>query len=345
MEEENQVTRRIGTIVRCAFAALAAFVAVAAPINAAAVEVNIGRQLGIGYLQVYVMQDQKLFEKHAKAEGIGDFKVTYHAIGSPAVLNDGLLSGKLDVVVAGPTSFLVLWDRTRGTANPVKMISGLSQQPVYLVANTPRIKTLADFTAEDRIAVPAVRTSTQAILLGIAAEKLFGPDQRTHFDKMEIAYSHPDAVVAMSTRSGITAHFASIPFYGQELALPGMHKVTDSYELLGGPATLFCLWTTTRFHDDNPKVMHALWGALEEATQFIKQHPKEATKIYIELDHSKQSVDSILQTLADPQVVYSLAPKNLMPFADYMARTGMLREKPASWKDLVFPEALPLPGS
>jgi len=339
------MSRSIGTIGRGVLAALAALVIATASTAADAIEVNIGRQLGIGYLQMYVMQEQKLLEKHAKSEGIDDFKVTYHAIGSPAVLNDGLLSGKLDIAVAGPTSFLVLWDRTRGSANPVKLISGLSQQPVYLVVNTPRIRTLADFTPDDRIAVPAVRTSTQAILLGIAAEKMFGPDQRTHFDKMEIAYSHPDAVVAMSTRSGITAHFASIPFYAQELALPGMHKVTDSYELLGGPATLFCLWTTTRFHDGNPKVVKALWGALEEATRFINEHPKEATKIYIDIEHSKQPVDEILATLADPQVVYALAPKNLMPFADYMARSGMLREKPASWKDLVFPEALALPGS
>lgn len=312
---------------------------------AGAVDVRIGRQLGVGYLQVYVMQDQKLLEKHAKAEGIENFNVTYHAIGSPAVLNDGLLSGKLDIVVAGPTSFLVLWDRTRGSANPVKMISGLSQQPVYLIANTPRIKTLADFTPEDRIAVPAIKTSTQAILLGIAAEKMFGPEQRTRFDKMEIAFSHPDAVVALASRSVISAHFASIPFYQQELAMPGMHSVISSYDILGGPATLFCLWSTSRFHSDNPKVIHALWGALEDATAFIKQHPAEAAKIYLKLDNAKQPVDSITKIFDDPQVVYSLTPKNIVPIAEYMAKNGMLHEKPASWKDLVFPEALSLPGS
>lgn len=312
---------------------------------AGAVEVRIGRQIGIGYLQIYVMQERKLLEKHAKAEGIDDLELTYRAIGSPAVLNDGLLSGKLDIVVAGPTSFLVLWDRTRETANPVKMISGLSQQPVYLIANTPRIRTLADFTPDDRIAVPAIKTSTQAILLGVAAQKMFGPDQRTRFDKMQIAYSHPDAVVALAARSGITAHFASIPFYEQELAQPGMHKVISSYDILGGPATLFCLWSTSRFHAENPKIVHALWGALEEATAFIKQHPADAARIYLRLDNSKQSVESIAQILADPQVVYSLAPQNIMPIADYMAKNGMLREKPASWKDLVFPEAHSLPGS
>ena len=68
-----------------------------------ATEVRIGRQLGVGYLQVYVMQEQKLLEKYAKEEGIDALDVTYQPIGSPALLNDGLLAGKLDIVVAGPT--------------------------------------------------------------------------------------------------------------------------------------------------------------------------------------------------------------------------------------------------
>ncbi len=308
-------------------------------------EVRIGRQLGVGYLQAYVMQEQKLLEKYAKEEGIDKLDVTYKAIGSPAVLNDGLLSGQLDIVVAGPTSFLILWDRTRDSSNPVKMIAGLSQQPVYLIANTPRIKTLKDFEEDDRIAVPAIKTSTQSILLGIAAEKIYGPDQRGHFDKMQIPFSHPDAVIALLSRSAISAHFASIPFYDQELGQAGTHKVTSSYDILGGPATLFCLWGTSQFRAENPKIVRALWKALQDATAFIKQQPTEAAQIYIRLDNSKVSVDGIKQTLADPQVIYSLTPVNIMPFADYMAKIGMLRHKPASWKDLVFPEAYALPGS
>ena len=308
-------------------------------------ELTIGRQLGVGYLQLYVMQEQKLIEKYAKEEGLGDFKVTYRPIGSPALLNDGLLSGKLDIVVAGPTSFLVLWDKTRTSSNPVKMIAGLSEQPLYLITNKPSIKSLKDFTDQDRIAVPAVKTSTQAILLGIAAEKLYGPGQRSHFDKMEIAFSHPDAMAALLSGSTLTAHFASIPFYDQELAHGGTHSVIGSTDILGGPSTLFCLWGTTRFRDDNPKVMRAVWKALEASTLFIKQHPADAAKMYIDIEHSKYSVEAITKILADPQVIYSLAPTNIMPFADYMQKSGMLHTKPASWKDLVFPEAAALPGS
>lgn len=314
-------------------------------VTAETTEIRIGRQLGVGYLQIYVMQERKLIEKYAKEEGLDNLDVSYKAIGSPAVLNDGLLSGKLDIVVAGPTSFLVLWDRTRTSGNPVKMIAGLSQQPVYLIANTPRLKSLKDFTAEDRIAVPAIKTSTQSILLGIAAEKMYGTDKRGHFDQMQIAFSHPDAVVALLSRSTIAAHFASIPFYDQELAQPGTHKVLSSYDILGGPATLFCLWGTSQFRTENPKIMRALWRALEEATDFIKHRPSEAATIYIKLDNSKLAVDAITKILADPQVIYSLTPKNVVPFADYMAKSGMLRDKPESWKDLVFPEAQGLPGS
>lgn len=261
------------------------------------------------------------------------------------MLNDGLLAGKLDIVVAGPTSFLVLLDRTRNSGNPVKMIAGLSEQPVYLIANTPRIKSLKDFTDSDRIAVPAIKTSTQAILLGIAAEKLYGPQQRSHFDKMEISFSHPDAVTALLSGSVITAHFASIPFYDRELAHGGTHKVTSSYDILGGPATLFCLWETSQFRTENPKIIRALWKALTDATDFIRRHPAEAAEIYIKLDHSKFSVDAIAKILTDPQVVYSLTPTNIMPIADYMAKLGMLHNKPGSWKELVFPAAYALPGS
>ena len=332
---------------RIAAAAMCALIAFVICGSAAgeATEVRFGRQLGVGYLQIYVMQEEKLLEKYAKEEGIDSLNVTYQPIGSPALLNDGLLSGKLDIVVAGPTSFLVLWDRTRNSSNPVKMIAGLSEQPLYLIANTPRIKSLKDFTDSDRIAVPAIKTSTQAILLGIAAEKLYGPEQRLHFDKMEVSFSHPDAVTALLSGSVITAHFASIPFYDQELAHGGTHKVISSYDILGGPATLFCLWGTSQFRADNPKITRALWKALAAATDFIKQHPAEAASIYIKLDHSKFPAEAITKILADPQVVYSLTPTNLMPFADYMAKLGMLHNKPESWKDLVFPEASALPGS
>lgn len=35
-------------------------------------EVRVAKQYGLGYLQMMLMEDQKLVEKHARAAGLGD---------------------------------------------------------------------------------------------------------------------------------------------------------------------------------------------------------------------------------------------------------------------------------
>jgi NitT/TauT family transport system substrate-binding protein len=47
----------------------------------------------------------------------------------------------------------------------------------------------------------------------------------------------------------------------------------------------------------------------------------------------------------DPQVRYTIAPEAVKPYADFMYQVGTIKNKPASWKDLFFPEIHNLPGS
>ena len=42
----------------------------------------------------------------------------------------------------------------------------------------------------------------------------------------------------------------------------------------------------------------------------------------------------------DPEVEFTTRPLTIPPMIDFMARTGSLRVKPATWQDLFFPEAL-----
>src|SRR5580692_11496043 len=93
-----------------AMIALAALMA-AAPAPAEVQELRVTRQLGLGYLQLYVTEDQKLIEKHAKAAGLGDVKVTYLPLGSPSTINDAILSGSADIAGTGVPPFLLLWDK------------------------------------------------------------------------------------------------------------------------------------------------------------------------------------------------------------------------------------------
>ena len=58
-------------------------------------------------------------------------------------------------------------------------IAAYNTLPLTLVTKNPKVQTIKDFTDTDRIAVPAVRASTQAILLQMAAEQAWGPASTT----------------------------------------------------------------------------------------------------------------------------------------------------------------------
>ena len=69
---------------------------------------------------------------------------------------------------------LLLFERSRGE---VRGLAGAGGAPMFLVTRNPDVKKLADFTDKDKIAVPTVKTSTQALILQIAAERELGEDR------------------------------------------------------------------------------------------------------------------------------------------------------------------------
>lgn len=299
-------------------------------------EVRFGRQLGVGYLQLYVMEELRLVEKHAKAAGLGDVKASYKPVGAPAVLNDLLLGGNVDLIAAGTPPFLLLWDKTFGNMG-VKGVSALNAQPSFLNTNKPNIRSLKDFTDKDKIALPSVRVSLQAILLQMAAEKEFGPGQHAKLDHLTVSLAHPEGVAALlSGAAEITAHFTSAPFQYQELENPKISRVISSYDYTG-KASFSALSATTKFVQENPKTYGALLAALREATDLIAKQPEEAARIFIKVDNSKLSVDFLTKMITDKDFSYSLAPEGLLKFADFMHRTGSIKNKPGTWKELFHP--------
>src|SRR4030095_14472661 len=126
-------------------------------------EIKIGKQYGLPYIQCVIMEDSKLIEKHAKLQGLGDIKVDWATLGGPAQLNDGLISGAIDVAAVGLPNLITLWEKTR-TNVKIRAIAGLNFMPLLLVTRDPRIKTLKDYGEKDRIALPSVKISMQAIL-------------------------------------------------------------------------------------------------------------------------------------------------------------------------------------
>src|SRR5450755_4876764 len=148
-------------------------------------------QHGLPYLPLMVMDTLKLVEKHAGKLGIAALKPDYKILGGTQSLVDALLSRQMDFGVTGVPGLATLWDKTAGTPNEVRALSAVQSMPFMLVTNRPAIRTLKDFTDQDRIAVPAVKVSSQAICLQMAAAKLWGDHQYAMLDATTVTRSHP----------------------------------------------------------------------------------------------------------------------------------------------------------
>jgi NitT/TauT family transport system substrate-binding protein len=327
--------------------ALFAAITVAAPPLARAelTEIKVAQQYGIGYLPLMLMEEQKLIEKHAKINGVPDLKVGWPRFAGGNVMNDALLSNSLQFASGGVGPLVTLWARTRGNLD-VKAVAALNSMPLYLNTRNPNVKTIKDFTDKDRIALPAVKVSIQAITLQIAAEKAFGDGQQGKLDPLTVTLSHPDAQAALlSGQSEITAHFGSPPFQYQQLKNPAIHTVLNSYDVLGGPATFNVVWTSAKFRAENPRIYDAFVKALDEAIGQINADRKAATEAYLRISKDKDTVQDILAMLNDPAIVFTTTPQNVMKYVDFMLKTGSIKVRPDSWKDLFFPNVHALSGS
>jgi len=308
-------------------------------------KISIAQQFGIGYLLLDVVRDQRLIEKHGKQQGL-DVQVEWASISGATAMNEALLAGALDVVSAGVPPMLTMWDRTKGKQN-VKAVAALGSLPNYLLSNNPRVKTLKDLGEKDRIAVPAAGVGFQSRTLQIETAKLFGKDDFKRFDTISVSLPHPEATAALiAGGSEINTHFSSAPFYYQALdANKAIHKVISSYDILGGPATFNVLYTTQKFHDQNPKTYKAFYAALVEAAQIVKADKAKAADIFIRVQKSKLSPELVRRIIEDPENDFTVSPHRSYVYADELHKLGVLKNKAASWKDYFFDEAYAGPGS
>jgi NitT/TauT family transport system substrate-binding protein len=301
-------------------------------------ELRVAKQYGLGYLQMMVMEDKQLVEKHAKAGGLGDVKVNWSTFRSSDVMNDALLSGNLDFASLGTNGLATIWAKTKGTPVEVKGAAGFNFLPLALVTREQSVKTVADYTEKHKIAVPAVRVSNQAILLQMAAAKQFGQANYTKLDTLTVSMTHPDAMAALLSGAGeIGSHFASSPFLQKELERPGIRQIVSSTEILGGHINFNILATTTKFHGANPKAYAAYLAAMQEATEIINKDKRAAAELYIRMTRDKSSVDDILKIMnASGEYNFNQRPEGDMRMIQFMHTIGSIKVKPESWNELLF---------
>ena len=309
-----------------------AIVAAQAPLKVAFVQ-----QRGLLYLPVDLMVSGGILQREASKLGLGQIEATATALSGPGPVLDAILAGAADYGTVALPSLLTIWEKTRGTANEVKAVGTVSNGAMTLYSINPNVKTLADFTDKDRIAVPTVRLSFNAMMLQMAAEQLWNDPHR--LDHLTVALGHPDAVAALSAgygKASITAHIGVQPFTDRGLKIPGAHVITDSRKVFGGPLTQITLLATRQTKEKNPALFRAVANALEESIKVADADKRAAAVLWRDAQKAPDSVDDLVAQLNDPGFEFTSQPHRIAYFAAFLHRIGSMKTQVADWKELFW---------
>ena len=328
-----------------AVAAVAAAVLVPGKACAEANVVRVAKQFGVAYMQYMVMQDLKLIEKHAKAAGL-DITTEWATFRSSDVMNDALISGSVDFVSLGIPGIITIWSKTKGTPVEVKGVAGLNVSPLMLMVRDPAIKSIKDFKDNHRIAMPAVKVSMQAIMLQMAAAKEFGDAKFDALDHLTVSMAHPDATAAMlGGQSEITANFSSAPFQYRQMKNPNIRRILTSTELFDEPLSFNIIAATSKFRSREPEALRGVPRGAEGSDRLHQCRQAQGRgdlsegvrRENVSRRHhgsAGRSGDHVQQTKVG----------GIGAFVNFMAKVGTLKNPPADWRDMFFPEAFAAAG-
>lgn len=308
-------------------------------------KVRIAYQFGVGYLPLMIMRQHQLIENQASKMGLGPVTVSWNRFPSGKAMNSALRAGLLDIASGGVVPMIEAWSATLDSAQ-VRGVASLGSMPLDLVTNRKTVNTLADFGEADRIAVPDVKESSQAVLLRMAAAKAFGDANRHRLDPFMVSMSHPQGEKALLARPPtISAHFSGPPFQNEELKSSNTHKLTDSYQIMQGPSSYNLIWSSSLFTKSNPRTLQAVYLAVQEAMSIINDDPDYAARVYLQQSNSPQSVEFIRRVITSPQVDYTYIPQNTMGYAEFLAASGAVSNRPADWRVMFYDLIHGEPGS
>jgi len=326
------------------FAAMAAvavlLVAPGTPSAQTPLKVSFVQQRGLLYAPVDLMVSGGILQQEASKLGLGKIEATATALSGPGPIIDALLSGAADYGTAALPSLLTLWEKTRGTANEVRAVGTVSNGAMTLYTINPNVKTIADFTESDRIAVPTVRLSFNSMMLQMAAEQQWKEPFR--LDHLTVALGHPDAVTALSGgygKASITAHIAVQPFTDRGLKIPGAHVVTDSRQVFGGPLTQITLLASKRTKEKDPLLFKAVANALEESIRVANADKRATAVLWKDVQKAPESIDDLVAQLNDPGFEFTSQPHRIAFFAAFLNRIGTMKAKVGDWKELFWETA------
>ncbi len=285
-------------------------------------KISIAEQYGLAYAPLQIMKDMKFLEKQ-----IPGLKVEWTQLSNTAAIREAMLAGRVDVGFMAIPPFLIGWNH----GMQWKIACGLSESPVGLVTNKKKLRSLKDFTKDDRIALPQPG-SVQHILLAMACERQFGDAKK--LDNQLVTLSHPDGMNALLAKKDITAHFTAPPYLFKELANPDLHQIMDGTTAFGKQFTFIVGVTTVQFHRQNPRVFKAFIVALQEALRFMQQNPDQTvTRLSAEYGIPAAELAEYFRARG---MKYTLNVKGVTKFAVFMKRQGYIDKLPRKMSDIYW---------
>ena len=310
-------------------------------------EVKIGMGFGLAFLPLYVCEDLKLIEKHAKDAHL-DVKASFPRFMGAAQVQDAVISGAIDVGPFGTAPLLAAWQKGKDTPAQIVAVSGLTSLPLVLLSNRPNEQSIADISPAERIAVPTL-TSPQMYLLELQSEKTFGRYDR--LNGQVVALSHADAIADLVAGAGqsapqVTAYFSSPPFTALALRDANVHPLLRSSDVMGGKSSFLIMGATKAYIGAQARMPDVIGKAIDEAARIIHDDPHRAAQIYLTHEPSSSlnsaATEAVIRDIKDE---FGSAVYGVQAIADFMGRHGELKAPPQSWKEIVAPSLLNSPST
>lgn len=304
-------------------------------------EIAIGVGHGIGFLPLFIAQDLRLLDKHAKSSGLSG-KLALRRFPAAAPMRQALAKGEIAAGAYGLPAFLLARDAARQTPQELLVVSGLTTLPLVLLTARPNIRAINDLKPADKIAVPML-TAPQVSYLSMQTHPWFG---RERLRQQLVVMPHQESLDALTEGKSIAAYFSSPPFTQIALKDSKVRAVTSSVDIMGGKASFLVMASPKSALTSHPKLPEVLAKAIEEASTIIRNDPRRAAMIWLKWEPSHtldaRTVEGILRDLKDD---FGNGVFGVEATATYLRRDNRLKDRVSTWKDVVAPAVAAGQGS
>lgn len=283
---------------------------------------------------VHVMQQERLLEQQAQADGLGEVKLTTKLLTTAVSGNEAIVADQLDLVFAGVQTFLKV-----NSVNPgqFQLLDGWMHSDIWLVCHDTKIRRLSDIK-DQKIAVTHATLAPHLVSARMMVAKEFGEKEWNRLQPNVVAITPTSNQFKMiaSKSPDVPCALPGMPFQNIMVDQGGAHVVANSRDY-GVPGAISAVHASTAWLEKNPRLAKAFLRAKDRAREMFEANPRKYIESWIKADQVPDvDADTMLRQLKESRVTWlrNLEPVKL--YADFMFRTQTITEpldlNKASWK-------------